>query len=155
MDLYDLIIQNKYNELERSLNQENINETYHSDILLQRAIAYDRHEIANTLVNKAVNVNHTNDNNDTALHYCADRGDDFYDTAKLILENGGDLSIADKYGNQPLWTATMNSKGRYYAMVELFVKYGANPNHVNNAGRSPLDFAKTRKDQKLIEMLSV
>lgn len=75
------------------------------------------------------------------------------DIAREILKRGGDINIRDKYGNNALWTAVFNCKGRYYHMIELFMQYNTDTTTKNNADRSPLDFAKQIGDTKLIGML--
>ena len=89
----------------------------------------------------------------TALHYCA-----LYnrpEITNLILQKGGRLIVADNYGNQPLWTAVFNVKGKEerLPLVELLLKFGANKNHKNLAGRSPLDFANQVGYAPLLELL--
>jgi ankyrin repeat protein len=58
------------------------------------------------------------------------------------LKQKGQLNISDNYGNQPLWTAVFNVKGKddRLPLVELFLMYNADKNHKNKAGKSPLDF---------------
>jgi uncharacterized protein len=90
----------------------------------------------------------------TALHYCS-----LYncvEIANFILNHGGHLDIPDNYGNQPLWTAIFNVKGRNerLAIVELLLTRGANKNYKNLAGRSPLDFANQVKYGPLLDILS-
>ena len=52
-----------------------------------------------------------------------------------------------------MWTAVFNCKGKYYDIVELFMKYNPDIHTKNNAGRSPLDFAIQVGNEKLIKML--
>ena len=60
--------------------------------------------------------------------------------------------LKDKYGNTPLWTAVFNSRGNYDVVKQL-IKAGSNPFLKNNFGKSPFDFAKQIKDNKLAELL--
>ncbi len=89
----------------------------------------------------------------TALHYCAIYNS--FEVAEAIIEAGGRLDIADSYGNQPLWTAVFNVKGKNdrLPMVRLFLANGADKNHKNFAGKSPYDFAKQVGDAPLISLL--
>ncbi|MBN8671475.1 MAG: hypothetical protein J0L80_12360 [Chitinophagales bacterium] len=73
--------------------------------------------------------------------------------AEACINAGADPNIDDIYGNNCLWTAVFNAKGKY-EIVELYKKSGANVNSRNNAGRSPLDFAQQINDYKLIEVLT-
>ncbi|HUH83135.1 MAG TPA: hypothetical protein VLX85_00910 [Stellaceae bacterium] len=58
-----------------------------------------------------------------------------------MLAAGADRSIQDRGGNTPLWSAVVNPK-RDYALVEMLVRAGADPNGKNKAGRSPVDVAR-------------
>lgn len=71
------------------------------------------------------------------MHYAALNNQ--MDVAKAALEKNADLNIDDIYGNQPLWIAVFNDKGRNdrFEMVKLFVEYGADVNHKNKVGKSP------------------
>ena len=71
---------------------------------------------------------------------------------RLLIESRVNINELDKYGNNALWTATFNARG-YYEVVELLLRNGADINSVNNAGRSPLDFAKQINDTNLVELM--
>ena len=95
--------------------------------------------MAELLIDLGINVNIQDAKGATALHYVAEYGQDYL--AGLLLKKGADLSIQDKYGNQPLWTATFNDKGfgRRFGMIKLFLDNGADARHKNNVGKSPQD----------------
>ncbi|MEP6612872.1 MAG: ankyrin repeat domain-containing protein [Mucilaginibacter sp.] len=96
-------------------------------------------DMAKILIDGSINLNLQNNEGITSLH-CAAIYNNF-SLADLLLRHGADLSIEDKYGNQPLWTATFNDKGRNERreMIKLFLKNGADVNHKNNVGKSPKD----------------
>jgi uncharacterized protein len=73
--------------------------------------------------------------------------------SKAIINSGAILELMDNYGNTPLWYAVFNARGNY-EYVELLMQNKANPNSLNNAGRSPIMFASQIMDQRLIEILS-
>jgi uncharacterized protein len=77
-----------------------------------------------------------------------------YDLAKLLLEKGASLSIADSYGNQPLWTAVFAEKG-HYKIVNLFIDAGADPKQKNKLGNSVIDFAIQTKNEVLLNVLKI
>lgn len=151
-DIYTLA---KFGDLEtfkKALKVENINEKSEYDSgLLHYSISGEKFDIALFLINSGIDVNIINENRQTALHYICNYPN--IEVAKAILEHGGDINKRDKYGNNPLWTAVFNCKGRYYDMVELFIKYNPDVTTKNNAGRSPLDFAIQVGNAKLIELL--
>ncbi|MCD1258189.1 ankyrin repeat domain-containing protein [Paenibacillus athensensis] len=119
--------------------------------LLHYAIAGRNYAIANFLLKNGIEVNLTNTDGQTPLHYIGEFPD--IATAQTILEKGGNLNIRDKYGNNALWTAVFNCKGKYYDMVELFMPYKPDVGTKNKAGRSPLDFAIQTGNDKLIALL--
>jgi ankyrin repeat protein len=115
---------------------------------LQTALAFKKHEVAPTLIERGIDINHADEDGRTPLHYAATYH--AHDVARLILDAGGDLSLADVHGNTPLWTAVHEID---HDMVRLFIAHGADPNHTNNSGRSPLDFAGTMNVQALVDLL--
>jgi len=118
--------------------------------LLHEAAAYDSDECAREIVNKGGDVDALDVKGMTPLHYAAANGS--AQVADILVKSGANLAISDKFGNEPLWTAVFNARGNY-EIVKLFVDNGANPNHKNNAGRSPVDFANQIKDSGLIAIL--
>jgi ankyrin repeat protein len=119
--------------------------------LLHTAIAYRQYEIALDLVNHDIDLNMRDKKKQTCLHYLG-----FFRNIELtraILEKGADLEIKDSYGNTPLWYAVFNAKGNY-DLVNLYLKHKADPNSINDAGKSPLLFARRISDQKLIQLLT-
>lgn len=119
--------------------------------LLHHAIAGRKYDIATYLVQNNINVNKTNADGQTALHLLCINPN--IELAKLILDKGGNVNIRDRYGNNPMWSAVFNCKGKHYEIIELFMKYMPDINTKNNAGKSPLDFAKQVGNDKLINML--
>jgi ankyrin repeat protein len=96
-------------------------------------------DIAFFLVENNIDVNMPDKNGQTVLHYVAEY--DQLKLAKVALDNGAKLSIADIHGNEPLWTAIFNDKGRNERidLIKLFLEYGADVNHKNKVGKSPKD----------------
>ncbi|HEU4963760.1 MAG TPA: ankyrin repeat domain-containing protein [Bacilli bacterium] len=119
--------------------------------LLHYAISGRNFDIALYLIEQGIDVNGTDPNGQTPLHYiCVDQN---IDVASRLLSKNADINIRDKYGNNAMWTAVFNCKGRNYEMVELFMRYNPDILIKNNAGRSPMDFAVQVDNQKLINIL--
>jgi ankyrin repeat protein len=57
------------------------------------------------------------------------------------------------YGNNSLWYSVVQPK-KNYDLIELLVKNGSNPLNRNNAGRTPVDFAKQISDERVIRLLT-
>lgn len=71
---------------------------------------------------------------------------------RLLLENNADVNICDDVNNQALSYVMTGIDGNY-PLVELLLKYGADPNHKNVKGNSPLGLAKKIGDDKMIDLL--
>ena len=78
------------------------------------------------LIEQKVDVNATQPDGATALHWAAHRND--LAIADLLLRAGANADVADEGGATPLGLASLNGSA---AMVERLLKAGANP----NAGR--------------------
>ncbi len=92
------------------------------------------------LIGEGVDVNQQDDNGWTPLHFAAQLN--HCGAIGILLENQANPNLHDSHGNGPLWTATMNARGRY-AGIEALLKAGADPAHSNAHGRSPHEMAKT------------
>lgn len=152
-DIYTLA---KFGDLEtfkKALRIEDINKKSESGSgLLHYSISGGKFDIAMFLIENGIDMNQTNENGQTAVHYICNYPN--IEVAKKILDCGGDIDKKDKYGNNALWTAVFNCKGRYYDMVELFMEYNPDTITKNDAGRSPLDFAIQVGNDKLIGLLN-
>ena len=125
------------------------------DTALHMGLLKKNKEIVSLLLQNNCNVNARNKNGKVPLHFAAELN--LTEIAKLLLEMNADLAISDNFGNQPLWTAVFNAadgETKKLPIVELFLEYGADKNHKNNAGRSPLDFGNQVKFTPLLELLN-
>lgn len=151
-DVFTLAHFGTLNELVKKLDFDNINsiDSYGSG-LLHHAITGRKYDIAAYLINRNVDVNIANTDGQTALHLiCIYQN---IDIATQILLKGADINARDRYGNNPIWTATINCRGKNYAMVELLMKYKPDVLSKNNAGRSSVDFAVRIGDLKLLDII--
>jgi len=97
------------------------------------------------LIAHQAKVNHRNGLDETPLHKAALVGRD--DLCLLLINAGADVDAQDKLGNTPLHAA---ARGGYFKAVRLLVDKGARP-LANKLGKTPLDLAATREDEKLHE----
>ena len=152
-DLRKLAIQNQVEELRAAITEgADPNE---SDSLgstaLHAAIAYKSLDVIPVLLEHGADVTIQDKDGSTALHYAVEHG--LPQIAEQLLANNPKLvAIADKFGNEPLWTAAFNAKGNY-ELVSLLLRYGANPSHSNNAKMTPLDIPKRKGDATLLGIL--
>jgi ankyrin repeat protein len=125
------------------------------DTALHMGVLKKNEEIVKLLLQSNCDVNAQNKKGKVPLHYAAELN--LIEIAKSFIEMNADLGISDNYGNQPLWTAIFNAadgEESKLPIVKLFLQNGADKNHKNDAGRSPLDFAQQVKYEPLLEMLN-
>lgn len=138
-------------KVKASVNHSNINMLDDDGKnLLHIAIAFNRDDVSAYLVSLGINVDQQDETGKTPLHVAA--GYSNKGIAALLLQKGADTALKDKFGNEPLWTAAFNARGNY-DLVKLFKGHKANPNNKNNAGRSPVDFARQINDEQLVKEL--
>jgi ankyrin repeat protein len=75
----------------------------------------------------------------TLLHVAAQQG--AVEAGRVLLAGGADPNAIDAYGNGPLWTAVYND--REGSFISLMLEAGADPQHANRAGRTPVSLART------------
>ena len=118
--------------------------------LLQDAIVRQP-QFAAALIEAGVTIDHQDDNGQTALHYAISRG--YYDIARLLLKNGARVDQPDKHGNEVLWTAVVQPKPDLELIRQIRLA-GGDPQHVNLAGRSPMEMAKIKNNAAMIDLLT-
>ena len=102
------------------------------------------------LVQKGVDVNATEGDGTTALHWASYRDD--LDSADLLLRAGARVNAANDLGATPLWTASLNGSA---AMVGRLLAAGANPNTALLAGETPVMVAARSGNPAVVEQLLV
>jgi ankyrin repeat protein len=117
---------------------------------LYEAIIENNSEAIRWLIEKGADVNHQDRNGWTPLHFAVQEKQ--LETVALLLAFGADANLHDVYGNGPLWRAAFDARGDY-RLVEPLVAAGADANHKNGSGKSPIDFAVTIGDETLRKLL--
>ena len=92
--------------------------------------------VVRTLLNQRINVNATQADGATALHWAVYRGDS--DTANLLLRAGANVRAANREGATPLSLASINGDA---SMVAALIKAGADPNEQLPTGKTNLMLA--------------
>ena len=155
-DFFDLVEQNEVKKVQELINNGiDINKKDKFGYsAIHTVMVKNLPDMAKTLIYGGIDLNLQNNEGVTGLHCAA-----IYNNlrlAELLLLHGADLSIKDKFGNQPLWTATFNDKGRNERreLIKLFLKYGADINHKNNVDKSPKDIVRIAGYKNLEDIIS-
>ena len=96
-------------------------------------------DAARLLLERGADVNAQDGLGYSALHYAGQNY--FPKMAALLIDRGAKVDVEDIYGNTPLRRATFESKGRG-ELISLLLKAGADRNHRNKHGKTPMDLAK-------------
>ena len=119
--------------------------------ILHSAISSEFDEAAIYYIEHGGDVNAQDNNGATALHYCAAYKNKII--AKRLAEVGASFEIADRHGNEPLWTALNACTSTDISIFELYLNYTDRINIKNNYELSPLDLAQNMNDQELINLM--
>jgi uncharacterized protein len=96
------------------------------------------------LIENGADTNHQDKDGYTGLHFAGQ--EKCFECAKLLIDKGANLELADRHGNTPLWTAIFNSRVNSRGdtrLVKLYVQNGANLDHTNKYQRTPRQMAET------------
>lgn len=76
--------------------------------------------------------------------------------AKLLLDKGADVNVRNKDGDTPLMTAARSSQldGDYLGLAKILLSTGAGIQVKNNAGFTAIDYARSRHNKSLAELLT-
>jgi uncharacterized protein len=101
-----------------------------------------------TLVDKKADVNATEADGTTPLHWASYRDD--VESAALLIRAGAKVNAATDLGVTPLWNASLNGSE---AMVRALLEAGANPNAALLAGETPVMVASRSGKPIVVEQL--
>ena len=101
-----------------------------------------------SLIQKKTDVNVSEGDGATALHWAAYRDD--LESADLLLKAGAKVNAANDLGATPLWAASQNGSA---SMVKRLLDAGANPNLALLAGETPVMVAARGGYAAVVELL--
>ena len=115
---------------------------------LIEAVRSGDNQAVRTFLNQRANVNATEPDGMTALHWAA-RGNNL-DTVQLLLRAGANAKAANRYGVTPLSLAATNGNA---VMVEALIKAGADPNAALPEGETVLMTAARTGNPETVKAL--
>ncbi|KAL6965542.1 Protein S-acyltransferase 24 [Sarracenia purpurea var. burkii] len=116
---------------------------------LQWAALNNHTAAAQYIIEHGGDVNATDHTGQTALHWSAVRGG--IQVAELLLQEGARVNAADMYGYQTAHVAAQY--GRTSFLYHIVTKWNADPDVVDNDGRSPLHWAAYKGFADCIRLL--
>jgi len=116
--------------------------------LIDAAKNVDR-EAVRSLLKQGANVNATQADGTTALHWASYRDD--LESADLLIRSGANVNARNDLGATPLWAACQNGSE---SMVRRLLTAGANPNAALLLGETPMMVAARSGNPALVELLA-
>jgi ankyrin repeat protein len=97
-------------------------------------------EKVRALIASGADINAQDDNGFTALHFAAQENK--AEIVDFLLQHNANLEIPDAHGNAPLFRAVFSYRGDGRT-IQILLKAGADPDHLNSSGISPRRMAHT------------
>ena len=106
-------------------------------------------EAVRSLLKQGANVNATQADGATALHWASYRDD--LESADLLIRSGANVNARNDLGATPLWAACQNGSE---SMVARLLTAGANPNAALLLGETPVMVAARSGSPAVVELLA-
>ena len=106
-------------------------------------------EAVRSLLKQGANVNATQADGTTALHWASYRDD--LESADLLIRSGANVNARNDLGATPLWAACQNGSE---SMVRRLLTAGANPNAALLLGETPVMVAARSGSPAVVELLA-
>jgi ankyrin repeat protein len=115
---------------------------------LVEAVKSGDHTALRALLQKKTDVNATEGDGTTALHWASHRDD--LESVQLLIRAGANVNAANDLGATPLWIACETGSA---PMVTALLQAGANPNLALLLGETPLMVASRSGNAEVVEQL--
>lgn len=150
-------------------NVENINylvktlgidvDTKDTNTMLHYAVGHGSIEAANELIKLGADIDNTNANFKTSLHYVIENNSNkLLESVNLLLSKNANPNIQDKNGNTALHLAVINAHNskeynKYIEVINALIKYNANVNILNNKNQLALNISVANNDTEISNIL--
>lgn len=134
--------------LVNSLYAQSLGSTDSRAIDLLAALKAGDERSAHVLLDGVSNVNTTEADGTTALHYAVRNND--IDMTRQLLRKKADVNVRTRYGVTPIYLAAQNGSAE---VLSLLLKAGANPNELYREGETVLHTAARTGEYKSVELL--
>jgi ankyrin len=118
------------------------------DARLADAVMRSDREAVRTLLQQKADVNATQVDGMTALHWAARQND--LDTVQTLIKAGAKAGAVTRYGVTPIYLAAVNGNA---AMIDTFVRAGVDPNSANPGGETTLMTATRTGSVEAVKLL--
>lgn len=102
--------------------------------LLMNAVIYERPLVVECLLKRGVDINKSDCNGFTALHFAVQTNN--HNIIKMLLKAGISVNVKNKFGNNAILLADNNTA---VETIELLLQYGSDPHQKNNHGFSAME----------------
>ena len=126
---------------------------------ISRGTGYNKYTLKGVIIDEAMKLgaklNLANRFGETALMHASAKDFDIMENVQLqMLEQGADVSAADKNGDTALHYAARNeSKTGARTLCDMLLEFGADINAVNNEKKTALDIATAQDNEPLVKLL--
>ena len=150
-------------------NVENINylvktlgidvDTKDTNTMLHYAVGNGSIEAANEFIKLGADIDNTNANFKTSLHYVIENNSNkLLESVNLLLSKNANPNIQDKNGNTALHLAVINAHNskeysKYRKVINALIKYNANVNILNNKNQLALNISVSNNDTEISNIL--
>ena len=143
-------IQNKNNEAVKTFIEDNrvdIADNFNRTALLNAAL-YGNQELVDWLIEKGADINHSDRNGYTALHFAAQEA--HTEVLKYLLKHNANPNVQDIHGNTPAVAAIVNwGGGKNFDTLKALVDAKADLTLKNKAGRAAIDIISDKLKSQL------